>query len=523
MSTKSKTVQDKPLRKNIRMLGNLLGQVIQDQEGSRIFDWEEQLRLASKQLRDRLNSSYRRNLQKVIQRMNPADMSKIVRAFAAYFQLANTAEQHHRVQRRKKYLRAHPRLGYPESLRQTFEKLKKLNVSENEIAELFSRLAVIPVFTAHPTEAVRRTVLEKHSRIWKLLEQIDGDSCTPREEKELEIEIKRHITSLWQTEETRSYNISVLDEVYNGLYYFRNVLYTTIPKFYRELEHSIMTVYPEWSSAIPSFIRFGSWIGGDRDGNPLVTADITWKTLQRQSKTILELHLHAVDELFVEHSESMKIAGASDELIQSIHLDRELLGEPAQVRNDNEVYRVKLAYIYRRLKYRIDYIDESASNAHLMYQSPSELLRDLSLLDNSLRGHQGELQAGGLLGDRIRNVETFGFHLATVDIRQHHAVHCMMISELFAQRGTPYSDLDAEAREGLLTGEILKSGVPSFDESKLSATGAEVLATFRKIKRAQTEIDEHAIRSYVISMTDSAVDLLEVLYLMTVSYTHLRA
>ena len=514
MSHKPKALHDKPLRKNIRMLGNLLGQVIQEQEGSRIFDLEEHIRLASKQLRDRLNSSDRRNLQKVIQRMKPTDMSKIVRAFTAYFQLVNTAEQHHRVQRRKKYLRAHPRSGYPGSLRQTFEKLKKLNVSENEIAELLSRLAVIPVFTAHPTEAVRRTVLEKHSRIWKLLEQIDGDSCTPREEKELEIEIKRHITSLWQTEETRSYNISVLDEVYNGLYYFRNILYITIPKFYRELEHSIMTVYPEWSSTIPSFIRFGSWIGGDRDGNPLVTANITWKTLQRQSKTILELHLHAVDELFVEHSESMKIAGASDELIQSIHHDREMLGEPAQVRNDNEVYRVKLAYIYWRLKYRIDYIDERASNAHLMYQSPAELLYDLSLLDKSLRGHQGELQAGGLLKDLIRNVETFGFHLATVDIRQHHAVHCVTISELFAQRGTPYLDLDAEAREGLLTGEILKPGVPSFDESKLSATGAEVLATFRKMKRAQTEIDEHAIRSYVISMTNSAADMLEVLYLM---------
>ena len=514
MSRSIKIKQDTLLRKNIRMLGNLLGQVIQEQEGTRIFDLEEKIRLASKQMHERSNASDRRNLKRAVRAMNPADMSKIVRAFAGYFQLTNTAEQHHRVQRRRKYLLAQPREGYPGSLRQTFEKLKQLNVSEEEIARLLSRLEIIPVFTAHPTEAIRRTVLEKHSRIWKLLEQIDGGGCTPSEESALENEIKRHITSLWQTEETRSYNISVLDEVYNGLYYFRNVLYATIPKFYREIEHSAAIVYPELSSKIPSFIRFGSWIGGDRDGNPLVTADITWKTLQRQSKTILELHLDAVDELFVEHSESMKISGASDELIQSIKQDRKMLGEPAQVRNDSEVYRVKLAYIYRRLKFKLDYLDEDASHAHLMYQSPSELLDDLALLDKSLREHHGELQAEGLLKDLTRNVETFGFHLATIDIRQHRAVHCKTISELLSQRGIPYSDIDIEAREGLLTVAILKPGVPSFDESKLCAMSVEVLATFRKIKRAQTEIDEQAIRSYVISMTESAVDVLEVLYLM---------
>jgi phosphoenolpyruvate carboxylase len=506
--------QDEPLRKNIRLLGNLLGQVLEEQEGRQLFELEEQIRQTSKQLRQCFDPSHQRLLQRLIQAMDPSDMAKIVRAFAAYFQLTNTAEQHYRIQRQRRYLLQHPGGGYPGSPQHTFEKLKKLGVEEKEIDDLFSRLAIIPVFTAHPTEATRRTILEKHSRIWKLLEEFDHNNATATERSALELDVKRHITSLWQTEETRSYNISVLDEVYNGVYYFRNVLYATIPKFYRDLEHSVTTVYPDWKTPIPSFLRFGSWIGGDRDGNPFVTADATWKTLQRQSKTILDLHLHAVDELFVEYSESAKVVGRSDELLQSIRNDKTMLGKPAQVRNDDEVYRVKLAYIYRRLQFRIHYAEDDASHAELMYHSSSELLDDLRILDRSLRAHKGELQANGLLKDLIRNVETFGFHLATLDIRQHRGVHSDTISELLAQRNHQYSTFTNEVRERWLTEEIVKQGVPSFDESKLSPMSVETLAVFRKIKRAQTEIDEHAVRSYVISMTESTTDVLEVLYLM---------
>ena len=514
MARRTTTEKDKPLRTNIRMLGNLLGEVIEEQEGRDLFELEERIRQTSKSLRRRFDASHQRTLKHIVESLEPREMAKILRAFAAYFQLSNTAEQHYRIQRHRNYLLKHPAGGYPGSLRHTFQKLKDLGVPDEEVAGLLNRLAIIPVFTAHPTEATRRTVLEKHSRIWKLLEEFDRGNVMEAERSSLELDIKRHITSLWQTEETRSYNISVLDEVYNGVYYFRSILYKTIPKFYRDLEQTAASIYQGWKSPIPSFIRFGSWIGGDRDGNPLVTAEETWKSLQRQSRTILELHLQAVDELFVEHSESSKVVGASDELLQSIQQDRQLLERPAQVRNDDEIYRVKLAYIYRRLQYRIDYAGDDASHAGLMYHSSSEMLNDLTILDRSLRAHKGKLQANGLLKDLIRNVETFGFHLATLDIRQHRAVHTETISELFRQRGIGYSANEESAREELLTKEILKQGVPTFDESKLSAASGEVLATFRKMKRAQTEIDDRAIGSYIISMTESAADLLEVLYLM---------
>lgn len=269
MPRRSASLHDKPLRKNIRLLGDLLGQVIEEQEGRRLFELEEQIRLNSKQLRQRFDSSHQLTLRRLVQAMEPSDMAKIVRAFAAYFQLINTAEQHYRTQRQRSYLLQHPGGGYPGSAQDTFEKLKKLGVTEKEVADLFSRLAIIPVFTAHPTEATRRTILEKHSRIWKLLEEFDHNNVTPREQSALEQEIKRHITSLWQTEETRSYNISVLDEVYNGLYYFRNVLYKTIPKFYRDLEHSATTVYPNGRRQFPHSSSSGHGSAGIGTGTRL--------------------------------------------------------------------------------------------------------------------------------------------------------------------------------------------------------------------------------------------------------------
>ena len=514
MAREKSSERDKPLRTNIRMLGDLLGEVIEEQEGSAIYELEEKIRFMAKDLRKKRDSASLRALKKVIKGLDTVQMSKVLRAFAAYFQLVNTAEQHYRIQRHRSHLLAHAESGYPGSLRQTLQRLRELDIPEEEVAALFGRLSITPVFTAHPTEATRRTVLEKHSRIWKLLEEFDRGNITGMERSLLEEEIKRHITSLWQTEETRSYNISVLDEVYNGVYYFRNILYKTIPHFYRDLEHTAREIYPGWKSSIPSFVRFGSWIGGDRDGNPFVTADETWKTLQRMSRTILELHLQAVDELFVEYSESVKVVGGSDELIRSIQRDREFLERPAQVRNDDEIYRVKLAYIYRRLQYRLDYANDDASHAELMYHSSSEMVEDLSIIDRSLRSHKGALQANGLLKDLLRNVETFGFHLAALDIRQHRDVHTAAIAEILSQRDISYTALGPDEREETLTREIMKAGVPTFEESKLSQQSAEVLATLRKMKRAQTEIDDHAIGSYIISMTESAADILEVLYLM---------
>ena len=510
--------KDELLRQNIRRLGNLLGSVIIEQQGTELFDLEEIIRRSTKALRRRPSDTGAAQLRSLIAQMSPQTMGWILRAFATYFRLVNTAEQHYRVQRLRAYRRT--KKAPPGSLEETFRDFKRQGITVDVLERLLHRCLIMPVFTAHPTEAMRRTVLEKHSRIWRLLEKFDRRDLLPDERLRLENEIRRNITSLWQTEETRSYQITVLDELSNGLYYFQNALFKAIPAFYRELERSLRSVYPESSGHIPSFIRFGSWLGGDRDGNPNVTAAITWKALQRKARLVLDLYCKSVEELFVERSESAKLIGVSEELRTSVKEDEELfagLPDAADVRNPEELYRVKLSQMYRRLKLHRQFVEGTFVESRFLYQSSAEFLRDLRMMDRSLRSHKGGALADGTLKDLIRQVETFGFHLTTTDIRQNSDVHWSTVEELARQSGAIYNGFSADQRAAWLTEQICARGPVTLDESALSVMSKEVLATFRTIKRSLYEIDSNAVRSYVVSMTSSESDILEVLYLMKVT------
>ena len=496
-------LSDISLRSNIRLLGNILGEVIKEQEGGFFFALEEFIRRSTKEYRTTLSREIRRKLAKKISSLDVSYMKKLTRAFSIYFQLVNIAEQHHRIQR----LREQKRLGlssYPQgSLYHTLTFAKKKKVSAAEIQKFLSQLFISPVFTAHPTEAMRRTVLEKHSRVWEILEDLNHKELLPVEESELHLALKRNITSLWQTEETRSYDITPLDEVTNGLFYFTQVLQYTIPAFYRELEHSLSVTYPALSDSVPSFIHFGSWIGGDRDGNPFVTSEVTWSAIKRQSYAVIDIYLKMMDDLYVVRSESKKSVSVDDELERSIEEEisnhHELF--PPGIRNKNEVYRTKIALMYRKLL-RFRKKLENALPAHeTAYATSSEFLNDLYLIRNSLLNNKGESLASGTLKDLIRAVETFGFHLATIDIRQHASVHTAAVSEIFSQRSVPYSTLSDDERLEILTKSISGSDVFKLTEESLTDATKEVLATFRTIQRTLIEIDRNAIRSYVISMT----------------------
>jgi phosphoenolpyruvate carboxylase len=512
--------KDKLLRQNIRMLGNLLGEVIIEQQGNELFELEETIRRTTKQLRRRPSDAQLALLRSLIRDMNPETMAWILRAFTTYFQLVNTAEQHHRIQRLRAYKHPPKPKAPPGSLEETIRQLKREGVQAENLERCFGRLLLMPVFTAHPTEATRRTVLEKHSRIWKLLEEFDRKDLLDEDHLALQQEIKRHITSLWQTEETRSFQITVLDELYNGLYYFQNVLYQTLPAFYRELERCLHNAYPAWSGRIPSFVHFGSWIGGDRDGNPHVTAAVTWKALQRKTRMILDLYLSSIESLFVERSESAQLVGVSDELLESVKRDEELLASMpgvVSVRNRHEAYRVKLSQIYQKLQSRRTFTEGTFVESKYLYQSSAEFLDDLRVIDRSLRFNKGEIIAEGALKDLIRLVETFGFHLTTLDIRQSSALHRSTVTELAAQRSLPYADWSEDRRIEWLTEVITFPDPVMFDESNLSPASLEVLATLRTVKRSMYEIDTNAVRSYVVSMASGAADILEVLLLMKVT------
>ncbi|MGB2869607.1 MAG: phosphoenolpyruvate carboxylase [Bacteroidota bacterium] len=506
--------KQKPLRNNVRMLGNLLGEVLLEQEGRSVFETVETIRKATKSLRARYSPRVARAIFNAISSMDCGMSYKVLRAFSTYMQLSNTAEQHHRIQRLRAYRRETGGEAPRGSLEQTLLTMKKNGVSSRDVFELFERLEVRPVFTAHPTEATRRTILEKHSRISALLDQLSHSDLAPHKGDELRREIRRYITSLWQTEKTRSFQMTVSDEVYNGLYYFRSILYKTIPAFYRELERAVRNAYPDWNSAVPSFIRFGSWIGGDRDGNPNVTAEATWNALQRQAQMALELHRVSVEELFVEHSESMKLVGATKELIGSVEAGEQgatKLGDAVRWRDRNEIYRRKLSLMHQKLGNKPRSQSEGAIPA---YKNADEFLKDLRMMDESLRSHKGATLADGPLKDVIRNVETFGFHLATLDIRQHREAHAAAVAELCKEWGIPYTQWNEPERLSWLTKEICSVETRNSTEDGISNESREVLATFRVVRGALKEFGPSAMKSYIVSMTRSPEDILEVLFLM---------
>ncbi len=509
MRKSMRTDRQAQLRSNIRTLGGLLGEVLKEQEGTSLFDLEETVRASTKRLRTKHSRTIYRKLQSLISSMNEATMYKVLRAFATYFQLVNTAEQHYRIERlRSSRTSAKPAHG---SLAETFALLKKKGLPEKKIFASLSKMTVYPVFTAHPTEAGRRTVLEKHSRIWKLLDDLRTDESSALDA------IKRTITSLWQTEETRSFQMTVQDEVHNGLYYFRTVLYQTVPAFYREFEAALRTSYPTWSAPVPSFLQFGSWIGGDRDGNPFVTGTITWETMMLHTRIATELHLGSLEELFMLHSESERLAGASQELIDSVHreeADFQKAPDSVRVRDMNEIYRRKIAIMHRKLQRRLAFLEGTEISPALRYRSADEFLGDLRIIDRSLRMNKGSLLAEGPLKDLIRNVETFGLHLASLDIRQHRDVHAATVAEIHRSMKHPYDQWTEQERLDRLMQSLRDHSTPQFDESLLSASSRECLATLRVARRAQQEIDPRSVRSYIISMTTSPLDILELLYLM---------
>ncbi len=515
--TAAPNTTDAILRTNIRLLGDTLGEVIREQEGNSFFQLVEYFRTSTKANRSAHNAELQTGLSKRIGSLNSVSMRKLIRAFSTYFQLVNIAEQNHRLQRMREQKRSGP-AHYPQgSLRHTLHYAKKKKVSAAEMQKFLAQLFISPVFTAHPTESLRRTVLEKHSRIWEILEEYGRIDLLQSEREELLLSLKRNVTSLWQTEETRSYDITPLDEVTNGLFYFTQVLQYTVPAFYREMEQALSDTYPTLIGKLPSFLQFGSWIGGDRDGNPFVTADVTWSTMKRQSNAVLDMYLRMMDDLYVVRSESRKNVSVHPDLESSIAYEIEERGElhPPGIRNKDEVYRIKIALMYRKLQRCKKKLDGTLGDHERAYRSSAEFLEDLYLLRKSLQSNKGETLTRGTLYDLIRNVETFGFHLATLDIRQHKKVHSAAVAEIYRQSMVhQYASFNDQERLEWLTKAITGNATFVLNESALSTSTQEVLATFRTIKKGLDEIDHRAIRSYIISMTEAPADVLEVLFLM---------
>ncbi|MBS1791897.1 MAG: phosphoenolpyruvate carboxylase [Acidobacteria bacterium] len=548
----TKPEKDLPLRNDIRRLGDLLGETLKRLGGKKLFDSEEQVRALCKQLRAKHSPPVERRLKNLLHGLSSDESIGVIRAFSVYFQLVNIAEQHHRIRRKRFYELHTPDQPQRGSIAGTFHRIKTENstISENELRRRMQRvidgLDIVPVMTAHPTEAARRTLLEKHRRLSDLLSAIDEPNLPQRQQNDLALQLAAEVESIWQTDEVRHSQMQVLDEVNNALYYFDATLFDSVPALLEELEFQLEKHFPGVklrNRAVP--LRFGSWVGGDRDGNPNVTPEITWETLRLQQRLTLRKYLATVADLSRRLSESIRFAPPNAELQASIERDKQQMPMTAKEvfdRNPEEPYRQKLSFVYRRLEntlqrnrdlagaLRIETpkqlisirpalpiiaaLTKSVKPRESEYKTAAEFWEDLRLVRDSLQSDKANLAARSV--DRLmRQVTVFGLHLAALDLRQHSQRHTSALTEI--TRGlrleTDYAAMSETRRVEWLTAELSTPRPLVATDASYTPETTETLNVFRVARRALDEISQRAIHSYIVSMTQQASDLLAVLVL----------
>jgi len=503
--------KEKPLRVDVRFLGNILGKVIIYQEGKEIFDVEEKIRALTKEMRKRYVKTQKDDLVSTIKTLSDKDIYKVARAFTTYFKLVNIAEQNHRIRRRREYKYVSDIKDSVEgSVESLFKTLGERKIPYSEFRALLDKMSIELVLTAHPTEVNRHIVLEKFRRISCLLEEYQNTILSADEKEDISFKIKAEVISLWQTEEVPSFKITPIDEARSAQYYFRETIFEALSTVYLEFEDKIKEHYDLEEIKLPPFFSFGSWVGGDRDGNPFVTHDITTQVLKMQMELVLEDYLKQVGLLINQLSTSKKHVNVSSELIESIEADKKLLKHDSGIRSSDESYRIKLSYIESKISSTLKRIRGEVYN--ISYANKDQLLLDLEVIDRSLRENRGGLLADSILKKLIRKVSVFGFHMAKLDIRQNSEVHVRAIKEITSGLNlVNYTELAEEDRFKWLESEIdnPRPILPRWLE--LSKQTSEVLKTFSAVKEALININAECIDTYIISMTSSASNVLEVL------------
>lgn len=493
------------LNQDVEYLNDILDEVLRHEGGDELLDTVKHFRKLSKALRDDDAPSNFEQLNQEIMQLEPNLREKLIRAFSVNLQLYNIAEQNYRIRRRREYQMQDDSVIQPRSLEDGVNQLYENNVTVDEVEKALEDLSLELVITAHPTEAIRRTMMRIHQRIADLLKEWEF-SYTRYDKKVIQEQIENEITILWQTAEIREQKPSVMKEVSNGLYFFDKVLFNVLPVLHQDLEDLLGEKYNH-EFHVPAFLRFGSWIGGDRDGNPNVKAKTTYNTLKEHRKLVLTKYLESIDKLKEKLSQSTKKVTVSDALIESIEKDKRELKINGWHKSD-EVYRVKLAMVIKRLHL-------TAEDKPGAYEDAHALTEDLLIIQDSLDKHHPTNNPIKILRHTIRQVQIFGFHLATLDIRNHSGEHEATITEILHQVGLvdDYKALDEEAKQKVLI-KILEDPRPLisiYDE--FSTSSQEMINTFRTIKEAKDTFGERAIEVYLISMAEAVSDVLEVLVL----------
>lgn len=535
------------LRRDVSYLGRVLGDTLVEQAGRELFDLEETIRSLAKDRRSheaterrRFARKVARDLEGVVSELDIKTAEAVARAFTHYFQLVNLAEQHHRIRRRRDYARR--REAQPGALDVTFAELRREGVDRERFASMLARTNIELVFTAHPSEAQRRTVLEKHRRLVSLLSRRDRSELTPNEARELDSAIREEVATLWQTDEVRNEKPRVGDEVKNVLFYLEEVLFPLVPKMYQAIEDACASAFGE-PIDVPCLLRFGSWVGADMDGNPNVTPDVAIDTALAQTARVLELYVHEVASLGVVLSQSTRRVSVSRELVQSIDRDVERMPELAgslEAATREEPYRRKLHFVTERLRatrakvvaLRAATRGRGATGSTSMmpggatsmtpsvgrpsgapheapildayaYDDLDTFLDDLRVVERSLLDNRGARAGAARVKALSRQVQTFGFHLARLDVRV----------------PAEWARADARVALGLppssdpIPMETLERALDGREPSVLTLPDGPFVGAVRALLRMREVSFGGGAESLILSMTHGAEDMLTALLL----------
>ncbi len=495
--------KDAELREDVHMLGALVGEVIREQGGEALFAAVEADRKAAIARRDGDAQGARLLVQRT-RDVPPAEARDLVRAFSMWFEMVNMAEKVHRIRRRRQYLNEGTK--QPGGLGEAIEQLKRKGLDLGEVRHLLLKMWIEPVFTAHPTESTRRTILRKQQRIAQLLLSRFGLSPNAFETRTIWARVRAEITSGWQTAENSRERLTVAEEREHVLFFIGEILYQIIPLFYEEIESALAQHYGPEARLIdvPEIVRVGSWVGGDMDGNPDVNAKTIRETLARHQKIIVNRYFLECQSLAETLSQSASRVNVSSALLERIERYAIILPaaqQAAPTRHDRMPYRVFMTQLMERLRATYD----GRANH---YESAQEFLDDLNVVASSLLENKGEHAGYFQVRRLIRRVRTFGFHLATLDIRQNAAAHRIVIEQGFAELA--WSSMPADERAARIRRALERDEGPS---NALDASGKRSLWVFEAIAHCRHRYGHEAIGPYVVSAAQGVDDVLSVLLL----------
>lgn len=502
--------KDQPLREDVRLLGRILGETLREQEGEESYSLIENVRRLAVRFRKTQDDRDREQLEQTLDALSPSETLAVVRAFSYFSQLSNIAEDLHHNRRHRAHLQAGsaPKDG---SLALALERLETKQTDSQTLQKFLDSAIISPVLTAHPTEVQRKSILDCQLIISRLLADRDRVDMTPDELADNEESLHRFVLILWQTRMLRTAKLTVSDEIKNGLEFYRYTFLTEIPKIYANLEKQLEERFDK-SLKVPPLLRVGSWIGGDRDGNPFVTHEVMLDAVQQHSSLVFEHYLSEVNLLGRRLSLTDRLVDISDDLRKLSNASPDSTSQRL-----DEPYRRALILIYSRLSATSKQLGHELSHlppmdAHAQpYASAQEFIADLDILIDSLFKHGAVYLARGRIAYLRRAVEVFGFHLAPLDMRQHSAVHEQTVGELLAHGAvqTDYARLDESARCKVLLETLANGKTLLGDLAQYSAVAQSELRIMQTAAHIQQRFGRAALPNHIISKTDAVSDMLE--------------